>query len=191
MRVGDATLYARFLSGLRFHKQNLSDALQALADGKRVRSASDDPPGAHASLALRARLTRIEGFDRSAQAARTDLATLDRVLGEITNLLTSARAEAMAGASGDVDDANDVRADAIDAIRAQVLSPREILRSATVVNAEILGRSGELGTVAPGALADLLVVDGDPLENLSLPEEQGKHLPVIMKGGQLFVNRLS
>ena len=76
-------------------------------------------------------------------------------------------------------------------IRAQGLSPAEILRSATVVNAEILNRSGELGVIAPGALADLLVVDGDPLENLSLLEEQGKHLPVIMKGGQLFVNRLS
>ncbi len=45
--------------------------------------------------------------------------------------------------------------------------------------------------IASGALADLLVVDGNPLENLSLLEEQGKHLPVIMKGGQLFVNRLS
>jgi len=76
-------------------------------------------------------------------------------------------------------------------IRAQVLSPAEILRSATVVNAEILNRSGELGVISPGALADLLVVDGDPLENLSLLEEQGKHLPVIMKGGQFFVNRLS
>ena len=76
-------------------------------------------------------------------------------------------------------------------IRAQVLSPAEILRSATVVNAEILNRSGELGVISPGALADLLVVDGDPLENLSLLEEQGKHLAVIMKSGQLFVNRLS
>ena len=44
-------------------------------------------------------------------------------------------------------------------IRAQVLSPAEILRSATVTNAEILNRSGELGVIAPGALADLLVVD--------------------------------
>jgi imidazolonepropionase-like amidohydrolase len=77
------------------------------------------------------------------------------------------------------------------AIRAQVLSPAEILRSATVVNAEILRRSGELGVVEPGALADLLVVDGDPLENLSLLEEQGKHLPVVMKAGRLVVNRLS
>jgi imidazolonepropionase-like amidohydrolase len=76
-------------------------------------------------------------------------------------------------------------------IRAQVLSPAEILRSATVVNAEILNRSGELGVISPGALADLLVVDGDPLENLSLLEEQGKHLAIIMKGGQLFANRLS
>jgi imidazolonepropionase-like amidohydrolase len=59
------------------------------------------------------------------------------------------------------------------------------------VNAEILNRSGELGVISPGALADLLVVDGDPLENLSLLEDQGKHLAVIMKGGQLFVNRLS
>ena len=54
------------------------------------------------------------------------------------------------------------------AIRARVLSPAEIVRSATVVNAEILERSGELGVVAPGARADLLVVDGNPLENLSL-----------------------
>ena len=76
-------------------------------------------------------------------------------------------------------------------IRAQVLSPAEILRSATIVNAEILNRSAELGVIAPGALADLLVVDGDPLEDLSLLEEQGKHLPIIMKGGQLFVDRLS
>jgi len=76
-------------------------------------------------------------------------------------------------------------------IRAQVLSPAEILHSATVVNAEILNRSDELGVIAPGALADLLVVDGDPLEDLSLLEEQGQHLAVIMKGGRLFVNRLS
>ncbi len=75
-------------------------------------------------------------------------------------------------------------------IRAQVLSPAEILRSATRVNAEILDRTDELGVVAPGALADLLVVDGDPLENLSLLEEQGKHLPVIAQAGRLVVNRL-
>jgi len=75
-------------------------------------------------------------------------------------------------------------------IRAQVLSPAEILRSATVVNAEILEQSGELGVIAPGARADLLVVDGNPLENLSLLEGQGKHLAAVMKGGRFYVDRL-
>jgi imidazolonepropionase-like amidohydrolase len=74
-------------------------------------------------------------------------------------------------------------------IRAKVLSPAEVIRSATVVNAEILNRSGELGVVAPGARADLLVVNGNPLENLSLLEGQGQHLDVILKGGALVVNR--
>ncbi|MCZ6785114.1 MAG: amidohydrolase family protein, partial [Proteobacteria bacterium] len=74
-------------------------------------------------------------------------------------------------------------------IRAEVLSPAEILRSATLVNAEILGKSGELGVVAPGARADLLVVDGNPLDDLSLLEDQGKHLDLIMKGGELVTNR--
>ncbi len=76
------------------------------------------------------------------------------------------------------------------AIRARVLSPAEIVRSATVVNAEILERSGELGVVAPGARADLLVVDGNPLENLSLLAGDGKHLDVVMKDGAFVVDRL-
>jgi imidazolonepropionase-like amidohydrolase len=75
-------------------------------------------------------------------------------------------------------------------IRSEVLSPLEILRSATLVNARILRREGELGVIAPDARADLLVVDGNPLEDLSLLEEQGKHLRVVAKGGELFVNDL-
>jgi imidazolonepropionase-like amidohydrolase len=75
-------------------------------------------------------------------------------------------------------------------IRAKALPPAEILRSATLVNAEILNRSGELGVIAPGALADLLVVDGDPLADLSLLAGQGEHLLGIMKGGEWVVNRL-
>ena len=75
-------------------------------------------------------------------------------------------------------------------LRREVLSPREILHSATIVGAELLGRAGELGVVAPGALADLLVVDGNPLVDLGLFQEQGVHLPVIMKAGQLHKNRL-
>ena len=76
-------------------------------------------------------------------------------------------------------------------IRGQVLSPAEVLRSATVVNAEILQRSGELGVIAPGALADILLVDGNPLTDLSLFEGQGKQLPLIMQAGRRIVDRLT
>ena len=51
-------------------------------------------------------------------------------------------------------------------------------------------RAGELGTIAPGALADILVVDGDPLSDLGLLQEQGRHIPVIMKDGRFYKNEL-
>jgi imidazolonepropionase-like amidohydrolase len=76
-------------------------------------------------------------------------------------------------------------------IRARVLSPAEVIRSATVVNAEILNRAGELGVVAPGARADLLVVDGDPLSDLSRLAEPEKHLAAIVKDGRFVANRLA
>jgi imidazolonepropionase-like amidohydrolase len=75
-------------------------------------------------------------------------------------------------------------------LRAKVLPAAEILRSATTVNAELLGRAGELGVIAPGALADLLVVDGNPLEDVSVLAGQGENLRAVMKGGVLYVNRL-
>jgi imidazolonepropionase-like amidohydrolase len=75
-------------------------------------------------------------------------------------------------------------------IRAQVLSTREVIHAATVVGAELLGRVGELGVVAQGALADLIVVDGNPLRDLGLLQGQGEHIPLIMKGGVLHKNRL-
>ncbi len=75
-------------------------------------------------------------------------------------------------------------------IRAAVLSPAEIIRSATATNAELLQMTGKLGVVAPGAIADLLVVDGNPLKKLSLLEGQGAHLKAIIKGGRFFKNEL-
>ncbi|MGH7263293.1 MAG: hypothetical protein ACREMB_00365, partial [Candidatus Rokuibacteriota bacterium] len=56
-------------------------------------------------------------------------------------------------------------------------------KSSTSVNAELLNRPGELGVVAAGAIADLLVVEGDPLKDLGLLLEEGRHLLAIMKGG--------
>lgn len=75
-------------------------------------------------------------------------------------------------------------------LRGQVLSAADVIRSATVVNAAILNRSGELGVVAAGAFADLLVVDGDPLANLALLAEPEKSLVAIVKGGRFVVDRL-
>ena len=71
-------------------------------------------------------------------------------------------------------------------IRARVLPSAEILRQATGVNAELLGRAGELGTVAPGALADLIVVDGDPLADLGVLSGRGERISLVMKGGRVF-----
>ncbi|HLY15779.1 MAG TPA: amidohydrolase family protein [Bryobacteraceae bacterium] len=69
-------------------------------------------------------------------------------------------------------------------LRAQVLPAIDILRSACAVNAELMGQSGRLGTIREGAAADLLVVDGNPLEDISLLAANGERLTVIMKDGR-------
>jgi len=76
-------------------------------------------------------------------------------------------------------------------LRREVLTPIEIIRQATLVGARILRQEGKLGVVAPGACADLLVVDGDPLRDLELLTGQGRHLSVIMRGGRLHKHRLA
>ena len=75
-------------------------------------------------------------------------------------------------------------------IRAEVLPVREILASATTINAEILNMSGRLGAIAPDAFADILIVDGDPLKDISVLTGQGERLDVILKAGRFFKNRL-
>ena len=72
------------------------------------------------------------------------------------------------------------------AIRAEAMAPFDIVRSATTINAELLNRVGELGVVAPGACADLIVLDGDPLADISLLDGQGEHLTHIMKDGVFY-----
>ena len=53
-------------------------------------------------------------------------------------------------------------------LRAQVLPAHEIIASATRIGAEILRREGVLGVIAPDAIADLLIVDGNPLRDISV-----------------------
>jgi imidazolonepropionase-like amidohydrolase len=69
-------------------------------------------------------------------------------------------------------------------LRGRVLAPLDILRSACAVNAELICEAGRLGCVAEGALADLLVVDGDPLTDLALLSGAGERLAVVMTQGR-------
>ncbi len=76
-------------------------------------------------------------------------------------------------------------------------SPAELLKMATSVNADLLALSGlrspypgKLGVVEDGALADLLLVDGNPLENIQLIAAPAKNFLVIMKDGKVVKNIL-
>ena len=75
-------------------------------------------------------------------------------------------------------------------IRAEAMRPQEVIRSATLVNAEIVRREGKLGELVPGAHADLLVVDGDPYADLSVFRNDGSRLAAIMAGGRFVKNAL-
>jgi imidazolonepropionase-like amidohydrolase len=71
-------------------------------------------------------------------------------------------------------------------LKAEVLSPQEVIKCATVTNAELFNMSGEIGVIAAGAYADLLVVEGNPLKDLNLLQEQGRYFSAIMKEGQFY-----
>ncbi len=77
------------------------------------------------------------------------------------------------------------------AIRARVLPAHEIIASATTIAAELLRMEGKLGVVAPGALADLLVVDGNPLTDISVLTGQGERIAAILKDGVFVKNTLA
>jgi imidazolonepropionase-like amidohydrolase len=77
-------------------------------------------------------------------------------------------------------------------------TPAEALKMATADNAQLLALSGKrspyagtLGVVEEGALADLLLVDGNPLENIRLIEDPARNFVVIMKDGTLYKNLLA
>ncbi len=76
--------------------------------------------------------------------------------------------------------------------------PAEVLKMATADNGELMALSGfinpypgKLGVVEEGAFADLLLVDGNPLENIKLIEDPGKNFLVIMKDGTIYKNTLT
>ncbi len=75
------------------------------------------------------------------------------------------------------------------ALRGRVEAPIDVLRSATSVNAELLQIEDEVGRIAPGMRADLLVLDFDPLRDLSGFRDKTR-IPVLMQGGRIVRNTL-
>ena len=77
------------------------------------------------------------------------------------------------------------------------MTPAEALKLVTHDNAQLLALSGprnpypgKLGVIEEGALADMLLVDGDPVANLNLIADPGRNFVVIMKDGKLYKNLL-
>jgi len=75
--------------------------------------------------------------------------------------------------------------------RSEVFTALEILQQATSIGAEVLQMEGKLGCVAADAYADLIVVDGDPLQDIGLLARNGDALPLIMRGGEIVKNMLN
>jgi len=72
---------------------------------------------------------------------------------------------------------------------AEVQPPIDIIRAATCVAAELLRAEGQLGTLAPGAHADMIVLDGDPLEDIGLLAYPNAHMPLVIQAGAVVTQR--
>jgi imidazolonepropionase-like amidohydrolase len=75
-------------------------------------------------------------------------------------------------------------------IRGTVLPAADVVRSATVTAARLLGEEGRIGQIVPGALADMLVVDGNPLEDLAVLTDPASRLKLVVQGGEVKLDRL-
>lgn len=75
-------------------------------------------------------------------------------------------------------------------LRAEVLGNGPVLQQATLIGAEVLQRKGELGEITQGAVADLLLVDGNPLNDIQCLLNQGEKIRAIVQDGQIVKNTL-
>lgn len=76
-------------------------------------------------------------------------------------------------------------------IRREALPAIEVIRQATLYAAELFNMTGEIGAIEDGLRADLVAVDGNPIEDIELLMGQGEHLPLIMKDGHVEKNLLN
>jgi imidazolonepropionase-like amidohydrolase len=75
-------------------------------------------------------------------------------------------------------------------LRAEVQPLPDVIRSATTTAARLLRMEGQVGVVAPGAFADLLVVEGDPLRDVDVLADAACHLRMVMQAGRVVADRL-
>ena len=76
------------------------------------------------------------------------------------------------------------------ALRAPAVSPIEALQSATITAARLMRQEGQIGQIVRGAHADLLIVDGDPTQKLSMLTEPQRGIRLLMKGGRVYRDHL-
>ncbi|MBW2370401.1 MAG: amidohydrolase family protein, partial [Deltaproteobacteria bacterium] len=69
------------------------------------------------------------------------------------------------------------------------LTPMEAIMAGTKTAAEILHLDDRIGTIEPGKIADLIVVDGNPLDDITLLQKKN-NIKIVMKAGKIFINRL-
>ncbi len=75
-------------------------------------------------------------------------------------------------------------------LRAGALSPVEILQSATISAARLMGQEGRIGALTGGAFADLLIVDGDPTRDATVLSRPDTAIKLVMKAGKVVRNAL-
>ena len=134
---------------------------------------------------------QVAQFGRKLNFPAESLAKLDAVLGAgMASIDTASGAGVQLGFGTDLlGETHDAQSREF-VLRAKAQSAADVIRSATTVNAAVLGHAGALGVIAPGAWADLLVVDGDPLADIEVLAGQGERLDLIVRGGEVIINRL-
>jgi imidazolonepropionase-like amidohydrolase len=75
-------------------------------------------------------------------------------------------------------------------LKARVLGAMGAIVATTKTNAELLKKEKELGTIAPGKLADLILVNGDPLKDIKIFQQYQEKITVIIQGGRVYKNTL-
>jgi len=130
----------------------------------------------------------VSKYGRQHGFPEAGLARLDTILNARTRSIELAQHYGVKiGYGSDLVKAPDYQSDEF-LIRGEVQKPIDVIRSATLVGAEIVGRAGQLGVLAEGAVADVIAVDGNPLDDLTLLTEQGAHIPLIIKDGYIEKN---